>query len=94
MPFEAVTSVDTASEALALSISEKACVDMEYMSKLTGKSQDELINELNGVIFLDPVHGEWQTADEYLSGSGYLQESYRRLRAPCRRSYMRQYCCN
>ena len=66
---EAVTSVDTASEALALSISEKACVDMEYMSKLTGKSQDELINELNGVIFLDPVHGEWQTADEYLSGN-------------------------
>ena len=66
---EAVTSVDTASEALALSISEKACVDMEYMSKLTGKSQDELINELNGVILLDPVRGEWQTADEYLSGN-------------------------
>ena len=66
---EAVTSVDTASEALALSISEKACVDMEYMSKLTGKNQEELINELNGVIFLDPVRGEWQTADEYLSGN-------------------------
>ena len=66
---EAVTSVDTASEALALSISEKACVDMEYMSKLTGKSQDELINELSGVIFLDPVYGNWQTADEYLSGN-------------------------
>ena len=66
---EAVTSVDTASEALALSISEKACVDMEYMSKLTGRSQDELINELNGVIFLDPARGEWQTADEYLSGN-------------------------
>ena len=66
---EAVTSVDTASEALALSISEKACVDMEYMSKLTGRSQDELINELNGVIFLDPVYGDWQTADEYLSGN-------------------------
>ena len=66
---EAVTSVDTASEALALSISEKACVDMEYMSKLTGRSQDELINELNGVIFLDPVRGNWQTADEYLSGN-------------------------
>ena len=66
---EAVTSVDTASEALELSISEKACVDMEYMSKLTGRSQDELINELNGVIFLDPVYGDWQTADEYLSGN-------------------------
>lgn len=66
---EAVTSVDTASEALALSISEKACVDMAYMAQLTGKSQDELINELNGVIFLDPARGEWQTADEYLSGN-------------------------
>ena len=66
---EAVTSVDTASEALALSISEKACVDMAYMAQLTGRSQDELINELNGVIFLDPVRGEWQTADEYLSGN-------------------------
>ena len=66
---EAVTSVDTASEALALSISEKACVDMAYMAQLTGRSQDELINELNGVIFLDPVRGNWQTADEYLSGN-------------------------
>jgi len=67
-PHEAITSVDTASEALALSISEKACVDMDYMARLSGKSQEELIDELNGVIFLDPVHGEWQTADEYLSG--------------------------
>ena len=67
-PHEVVTSVDTASEALALSISEKACVDMHYMAQLSGKSQDELIDELNGVIFLDPVRGNWQTADEYLSG--------------------------
>ena len=67
-PHEAITSVDTASEALALSISEKACVDMDYMAQLAGKSQEELIDELNGVIFLDPVRGEWQTADEYLSG--------------------------
>ena len=67
-PHEAITSVDTASEALALSISEKACVDMDYMAQLSGKSQEELIDELNSVIFLDPVHGEWQTADEYLSG--------------------------
>ena len=67
-PHEAITSVDTASEALALSISEKACVDMDYMAQLSGKGQEELIDELNGVIFLDPVHGEWQTADEYLSG--------------------------
>ncbi len=68
-PHEVVTSVDTASEALALSISEKACVDMPYMAQLSGKSQDELIDELNGVIFLDPVRGNWQTADEYLSGN-------------------------
>ena len=67
-PHEAITSVDTASEALALSISEKACVDMDYMAQISGKGQEELIDELNGVIFLDPVHGEWQTADEYLSG--------------------------
>ena len=66
---EVVTSVDTASEALALSISEKACVDMHYMAQLSGKSQDELIDELNGVIFLDPTRGNWQTADEYLSGN-------------------------
>ena len=68
-PHEVVNSVDTASEALALSISEKACVDMHYMAQLSGKSQDELIDELNGVIFLDPVRGNWQTADEYLSGN-------------------------
>ena len=68
-PHEVVNSVDTASEALALSISEKACVDMPYMAQLSGKSQDELIDELNGVIFLDPVRGNWQTADEYLSGN-------------------------
>ena len=68
-PHEVVTSVNTASEALALSISEKACVDMHYMAQLSGKSQDELIDELNGVIFFDPVEREWQTADEYLSGN-------------------------
>ena len=67
-PHEAITSVDTASEALALSISEKACVDMDYMAQLSGKSQEELVDELTGVIFFDPVEREWQTADEYLSG--------------------------
>lgn len=66
---QSVTSVDTAAEALALSIGEKARVDMAYMSQLTGKSEDDLIDELNGVIFLDPVYGDWQTADEYLSGN-------------------------
>ena len=67
-PHEAITSVDTASEALALSISEKAHVDMDYMAQLSGKSQEELVEELTGVIFFDPVEREWQTADEYLSG--------------------------
>ena len=66
---QSVTSVDTAAEALALSIGEKARVDMAYMSQLTGKSEEDLIDELNGVIFLDPVYGDWQTADEYLSGN-------------------------
>ena len=66
---QSVTSVDTAAEALALSIGEKARVDMAYMSRLTGKSEEDLIDELNGVIFLDPVYGDWQTADEYLSGN-------------------------
>ena len=66
---EAVTSVDTASEALALSISEKACVDMEYMSKLTGKDEDDLASDLRGVIFRNPENKQWETADEYLSGN-------------------------
>ena len=66
---QSVTSVDSAAEALALSIGEKARVDMVYMSQLTGKSEDDIIDELNGVIFLDPVYGDWQTADEYLSGN-------------------------
>ena len=70
----AVSSVDTASEALAVSIAEKACVDMEYMSHLTGKTTEELAADLNGVIFKDPAFGNdplsgWQTADEYLSGN-------------------------
>ena len=66
---EVVTSVDTASEALALSISEKAGVDMEYMSQLTGKDEDALASELRGVIFRNPENRQWETADEYLSGN-------------------------
>jgi len=68
-PHEVVTSVDTPSEALALSISEKACVDLEYMQQLTGMDEPALIDGLQGVIFRDPVKSEWQTADEYLSGN-------------------------
>lgn len=66
---EAVTSVDTASEALALSISEKACVDMAYMAQLTGKAEDALASDLRGVIFRNPENKRWETADEYLSGN-------------------------
>ena len=68
-PHEVVTSVDTPSEALALSISEKACVDLPYMTQLTGMDESALIDGLQGVIFRDPVKSEWQTADEYLSGN-------------------------
>ena len=68
-PHEVVTSVDTASEALALSISEKARVDMEYMAELTGKTPDELAAELTGVIFVDPTTEKYVAADEYLSGN-------------------------
>jgi len=68
-PHEVVTSVDTPSEALALSISEKARVDLDYMSDLTGMDEEALISGLQGVIFQDPVKEEWQTADEYLSGN-------------------------
>ena len=64
-----VTSVDTASEALAVSLSEKADVDLAYMSQLAGKSEEEITKELAGVIFQNPVTEEWETADEYLSGN-------------------------
>lgn len=65
---EAITSVDTASEALAISLSEKASVDIAYMSELCSKSEEEIISDLSGVIFKDPVSEKWLTADEYLSG--------------------------
>ena len=74
-PHQAVTTVDTASEALAVSISEKARVEMEYMEQLTGKTSDELAAELRGVIFRVPGQTEpdgtphYVTADEYLSGN-------------------------
>ena len=66
---EIVTSVDTASEALAVSLGEKAKVDLSYMSELTGKSEEEVTRELAGVIFQNPVTETWETADEYLSGN-------------------------
>ena len=66
---EVVTSVDTASEALAVSLSEKVGVDLAYMSQLADKSEEEIIKELAGVIFQNPVTEKWETADEYLSGN-------------------------
>ena len=66
---EVVTSVDTASEALAVSLSEKAKVDLPYMAELAGKSEDEITEELAGVIFKNPLTDRWETADEYLSGN-------------------------
>lgn len=69
-PHREITSVETASEALALSIGEKARVDLEYMAQLTGKTQEEIVTELQGVIFRVPntEPARYVAADEYLSG--------------------------
>lgn len=74
-PHKEITSVDTSSEALAVSIGEKASVDIEYMKLLTSKSEDEIYSELQGVIFLNPIFSpnrnepKYLPADEYLSGN-------------------------
>ena len=74
-PHRVVTSVGTASEALTISIAERACVDLGFMSSLSGKPIEELTAALRGVIFHDPTlgslgdHAGWVTADEYLSGN-------------------------
>ncbi len=75
-PHIPVTEVDTASEALAVSMGEKAAVDMSYMQQLTGKTEQEIYNDLKGVIFLNPLYGDGDStkskyliADEYLSGN-------------------------
>lgn len=70
-----ITSVDTASEALAVSIAEKAMVDMPFMMQLTGKTEEQIASDLKGVVFLNPAHianenaPKYVTADEYLSGN-------------------------
>lgn len=66
---ETVTSVDTASEALAVSIGERAGVDLSYMAQLSGKTEEELTEELAGVIFKNPISEKWEPSDEYLSGN-------------------------
>ena len=75
-PHKPITEVDTADEALAVSMGEKATVDMAYMRELTGKSEEELFSDLKGVIFLNPLYGygnvteqKYLMADEYLSGN-------------------------
>ena len=66
---ETVTSVDTASEALAVSIGERAGVDLSYMAQLSGKTEEKLTEELAGVIFKNPIGEKWEPSDEYLSGN-------------------------
>ena len=66
---ETVTSVDTASEAFAVSIGERAGVDLSYMAQLSGKTEEELTEELAGVIFKNPISEKWEPSDEYLSGN-------------------------
>ena len=65
----AVTSVETATEALALSLNERAKVDLPYMAKLTGKTEEKITEELVGVIFKNPLTDQWESGDEYLSGN-------------------------
>ena len=66
---EVVTSVDTASEALAVSLNEKAGVDVPFMAELTGKTEKDITEDLMGVIYKNPETDRWETADEYLSGN-------------------------
>ena len=66
---ETVTSVDTASEALVVCIGERAGVDLSYMAQLSGKTEEELTEELAGVIFKNPIGEKWEPSDEYLSGN-------------------------
>ena len=65
----AVTSVETATEALAISLNEKARVDLSYMAELTGKTEEKTTEELRGVIFQNPLTDQWESGDEYLSGN-------------------------
>ena len=65
----AVTSVETATEALALSLNERAKVDLSYMAQLTGKTEEKITEELVGVIFKNPLTDQWESGDEYLSGN-------------------------
>ncbi|MGN0354531.1 MAG: Eco57I restriction-modification methylase domain-containing protein, partial [Muricoprocola sp.] len=65
----AVTSVETSTEALAVSLNERAGVDLAYMAELTGKSEEKIAEELRGIIFKNPLNDRWENGDEYLSGN-------------------------
>ncbi len=80
-----ITKVDTADEALAVSLGEKARVDMEFMSQLTGKSEDDLYSDLKGVIFLNPEHGNF-TGEKYLTADEYLSDNVREKLKTVRRA--------
>lgn len=81
-----ITSVDTASEALAVSMGEKAKVDMPYMMQLTGKTEEEVFADLSGVIFRNPLYKENGTQAKYLTADEYLSGNVREKLAEARRS--------
>ena len=76
-PHKPVTSVDTSVEALTVSISEKATIDMEYMQELVGKTEEEIYDDLRGVIFLNPLFDENNGADKYINADEYLSGNVR-----------------
>lgn len=76
-PHKPVTSVDTSVEALTVSISEKATIDMEYMQELVGKTEEEIYDDLRGVIFLNPLYDENNGADKYINADEYLSGNVR-----------------
>lgn len=76
-PHKPVTSVDTSVEALTVSISERATIDMEYMQNLVGKTEEEIYNDLQGIIFLNPLYSETNGQDKYLNADEYLSGNVR-----------------
>lgn len=76
-PHKPVTSVDTSVEALTVSISEKATIDMEYMQELVGKTEEEIYDDLRGVIFLNPLYDENNGAEKYINADEYLSGNVR-----------------
>lgn len=81
-----ITHVDTASEALAVSLAEKARVDMDFMAGLTGKTEEELYADLQGVVFLNPLYGSGANTRKYLTADDYLSGNVREKLAQARRS--------